>query len=260
MSIAPRTDDPTRRSGWVRVRRTSSTTLSTQRRIEVVGARRPAGDVALVARRLVADGEATDPVVHRSRDAGGADRVERVHRRHQAEAGRRGQPTEPWHVEFALAHHGDEHVQRLLGDAVDLLDVQQRPVAQRRRERTVDEHVRVVALGHHPGRIEVADEPGRGEFGVALDELETDAQLEGDGAQQRRLAGAGRPLDEDVAVGDERGDDEFDLAATADDGRPDAIDERRRVGGRVRHAVSSCSGQEPCTITPRMFSPSRIAW
>ena len=102
----------------------------------------------------------------------------------------------------------------------------------------------------------MADEPGRREFGVALDELEADAELQGDGAQERRLAGAGGTLDQDVSIGDEGRDDEFDLALAPDDGRPDALDERCGVGGRVQ----AWTDQEPCTITPRMFSPSRIAW
>ena len=69
-------------------------------------------------------------------------------------------------------------------------------VAHRRDQRAVDEHVGVVALGEHPRRVEVADEAGRRQLGVALDELEADAELVGDGAQQRRLAGARRALDE----------------------------------------------------------------
>ena len=101
----------------------------------------------------------------------------------------------------------------------------------------------------------MADESGRREFGVALDELEAHTELERDGAQERRFAGAGGTLDQDVSIGDEGRDDEFDLALAPDDGRPDALDERGGVGGRFRHG-----DQEPCTITPRMFSPSRIAW
>jgi hypothetical protein len=44
---------------------------------------------------------------------------------------------------------------------------------------------------------------------VALDELESDAQHVRDGAQERRLAGSGRPFENDVAVGVESSDDEF---------------------------------------------------
>ena len=124
-------------------------------------------------------------------------------------------------------------------------------------QRAVDEHVGVVALGQHPGRVEVADEAGRGELGVALDELEADAELVGDGAQQRRLAGARRALEQDVAVGGQRGDDELDLAAAADD-------VGRRLG-RARPAVDVSDARrdrvgQSWTMTPRMFSPSRIAW
>ena len=90
-------------------------------------------------------------------------------------------------------------------------------IAHRRDERAVDEDVGVVALGEHTGRVEVADEAGRGQLGVALDELEADAELVGDGPQQRRLAGAGRALDEDVAPGVEGGQHELELALAPDE-------------------------------------------
>ncbi len=212
--------------------------------VEVGATRLAQRDLAFVGGGLIVDSEAAHPVVHRARDAGGADGIERVHRRDEAETGRRGEPTEARHVELALAHHRDQHVQRLFGDAVDLLDVQQRPVAQRRRERPVDEDIGVVPLGHHPCRIEVADEASRGQLGVALDELEPDAEFVRHGAQQRRLAGAGRPLDDHVTVGDQRSDDQFDLTSSADDGRADRRDEFRRLQGRgwdsgLRHVTSS---------------------
>ena len=40
----------------------------------------------------------------------------------------------------------------------------------------------------------MTDQPGRSQLGVALDELEAEAELVGDGAQQRALAGARRAL------------------------------------------------------------------
>ena len=86
----------------------------------------------LVVGVLVAHRQAAAPVVDGGGDAGGADGVERVHRRDQPEARRRGDHVaEPGHVQLALAHHRDEHVERLLRDPVDLLDVEQRAVAQR---------------------------------------------------------------------------------------------------------------------------------
>ena len=127
-------------------------------------------------------------------------------------------PPEPRHVELALAHHRDEDVERLLRHPIELLDVQQRPVTHRRDQRPVDEDVGVVPLGEHPGRIEVPDESRRRQLGVALDELEADAQLVGDGPEQRRLAGAGRPLDHDVAAGVERGEHELELPPPPDAG------------------------------------------
>ena len=136
---------------------------------------------------------------------------------------------EPGHVQLPLAHHRDEHVERLLGDPVELLDVEQRAVAHRRDQRAVDEHVGVVALGQHPGRVEVPDEAGRRQLGVALDELEADAELVGDGPQQRRLAGAGRALDEDVASGVEGGQHELQLALAPDEPAAEAVERRPRI-------------------------------
>ena len=212
--------------------------------VELVRAGGAERDLALVGRRLVVDGEPADTVVHRAGDARRPDRVERIHRCHEPESRRRRQATETGNVQFALAHHGDQDVQRLLGHTVDLLDVQQRPVAQRRCEWPVDEDVGVVALGHDPGRVEVTDQACRCEFGVALDELEADAELVGDGTQQRRLPGAGGTLDHDVTVGDQRRHDQLDLSPATHDGGSDRCDEFRwssrcSVAGRFRHVPSS---------------------
>ena len=58
------------------------------------------------------------------------------------------------------------------GHPVELLDVEQAAGAQRRDQRAVDEDLLDVAVGEHPGRVEVADQPRRGQLGVALDEEE----------------------------------------------------------------------------------------
>ena len=72
------------------------------------------------------------------------------------------------------------------------------------------------------------------------------------GAQQRRLAGAGRALQEHVAVGREGSDDEIDLASPARrPGSSSAVDE---------FVVFTRSiGRQSNMMTPRMFSPLRIA-
>ena len=93
-SMAPRTDEPMRRSGWSRVRRTSVDHLGQPRSVD----RRLAG--AAAARRsrasssavLVVHRQPAHAVVDGSRDAGRADRVERVHGRHQPEARARPRP------------------------------------------------------------------------------------------------------------------------------------------------------------------------
>jgi hypothetical protein len=205
----------------------------------------PERDRVLLGGRLVRHGEPAHPVVDRTGDACGADGVEGVHRSDEAEPRCGGDVTEARHVQLAFAHHRDEHVQRLLRHPVDLLDVEERPLSQRRHERAVDEHVRVVPVCEHSSGIEVTDQPGRCQLGVALDELEPDAELVRDRSQQRRLPGAGRPLDEHVTVGCQCRDDELDLAPAADELRPEALDE--------------CHGAS-WTMIPRRFSPSRIAW
>ena len=177
----------------------------------------PFDDGHLFDRRLVVDGQPADAVVDGAGDARRPDGVERVHRRHEPEAVGGDDPSEPWDVQLALAHHGDQDVEGLLRHPVELLDVQQGAVAHGRDERTVDEHVGVVAIGQHTGGIEVPDQAGRRQLGVALDELEADAELVGDGPQERRLAGPRRPLDEDVAAGVEGGEHELQLAPPADE-------------------------------------------
>jgi hypothetical protein len=147
-------------------------------------------------------------------------------------------------VDLALAHRGDEHVEGLLRHPVELFDVEQGAVAEGADERSVDEHLGVVPLGEDPGRIEVTDQARRRQFGVALDELEPDAELVGHLAQERRLAGARGSLEEDVAVGGERGHHEVDLPAPA----------HHRTGQPGDQLVHQSK-----RMTPRMFSPLRIA-
>ena len=120
-------------------------------------------------------------------------------------------------MQFLFAHHGDQHVERLFGNAVDLFHVEQGTLGHRRDQGAVHEHVGGIAINQYAGRVEVAHQTRRGEFGIAFNELETDAEFVGDGAQQRALTGARRPLEHDVAIGGQRGDHEFELAAPADD-------------------------------------------
>ena len=249
MSMAPRTDEPIRSSGWARVSRTSSTTLATHAASARRLTGRPGHHRRLLGGVLVVHQQAARPVVHGRGDPGRPHGVERVHGGHQAEAGRGLDMSEPRHAQLALAHHGDEDVERLLRDAVDLLDVQQRAVPQRLEQRAVDEDLRAVALGEHPRRVEVPDEARRRQLGVALDEGEADAQLVGDRPEQGRLARTRRPLQQDVAAG---GRARRRRSPAPAGGRPHGGGAGR--GGRPR------SARQSKTITPRMFSPSRMAW
>ena len=70
------------------------------------------------------------------------------------------------------------------------------------------------------------DEPGRRQLGVALHELEADAELVGHRPQQRRLPGARRTLEQDVPPGGERGHDQLELATPADDVPAQAVEQR----------------------------------
>ncbi len=122
----------------------------------------------------------------------------------------------------ALGHHGDQHVQRLLGDPVDLLDVEQRTLTERPHQRAVDEHVGRVALAEDAGGIEVADQPGRRQFGVALDELEPWPVSAAMDRSRVDLPVPGGPSN-DVTVGERGCDDQFDLSSA----RPPARSDRR---------------------------------
>jgi hypothetical protein len=103
------------------------------------------------------------------------------------------------------------------------LDVQEAALAHRLQQRPVDEVVRAVVLAQHPGRVVVADQLGRREIGVALDEDQRDAPLGRDGPQQGALAGARRPLQDDVAGRGHRGEHEGELALAADQVRGDPV-------------------------------------
>ena len=107
--------------------------------------------------------------------------------------GAAGMRPEPGHVDLALGERADEHVEGLLRDAVELLDVEQPALAQRRDQRAVDEDLRQVAGLEHERGVEVADQPRRRQLRVALDELDAEVGGVGDGAQQRRLPVPGGP-------------------------------------------------------------------
>ncbi len=138
-------------------------------------------------------------------------------------------PSESRHVEFTLTHHGNQHVERLFGNPVEFLDVQQRPVLQRSGKWTGNEDVRVISLAQHAGRVEVTNEARRREFGIALNKLETNVHLASDTAEQGRFAGAGRALDQNVAVGVDRGDHELDFADAADHTGPQPVEQGTQV-------------------------------
>ena len=198
------------------------------------GVGRPAQrhDVRLGLRGLVVHRDPAGAVVDRRGDPLGAHRVERVHRRDQPEPRLRPHQPEPRHGQLGLGHHRDQDVQRLLGDPVDLLDVQQAALAQRPHQRAVDEDVGGVPLGEHLRRVEVPDQPGRGQLGVALDEVERRRPLRGDGPQQRRLPRPRRALEQHVRAAVEGGHEQLDLAGPVEDGESVTEHTQARASGR----------------------------
>ena len=127
-------------------------------------------------------------------------------------------------MQLALAHHRDEHIERLFRNAVDLFDIQQRAFAHCADERTIDKHIGVVSVGEHPRRVEVTNEARRGEFGIAFDKFESEAEFVGNGTQQRALTGARRPLEQNMTICVEGRQHQFDFALTTNDMRTQPVE------------------------------------
>src|SRR6185437_6926805 len=177
---------------------------------------RELNDLAFVLGVLVADGDSAGPVVQRHRQPGGAHRVVRVHGRDQPEALVGGDAAQPRHVDLALGHDGEQNVDGLLRDPVELLDVQQPAVAHGPYQRPVGEVLRTVPLLEHERRVEGPDEAGRGQLGAALNQDEFGVPGRRDLPQQGGLAGARRPLEQNVGARRERGPDQLQLALAPD--------------------------------------------
>ncbi len=83
------------------------------------------GDATLGRCILVAEHDAADAVGDSLADPRRADRVERVHRGDQPELGVGLHQPEPRHRDLALGQDGDQDVEGLLRDPVELLQVEQ---------------------------------------------------------------------------------------------------------------------------------------
>ena len=210
---------------------------------------------------LVAEHDPAHPVGDGLRDPRGAHGVERVHRGDQPEVLARDHRAQPRDGDLALGEHGDEDVERLLRDAVELLHVQQAAPTHRRDQRAVDEVLGAVALGEHLGRVELADQPRGRELGVALDEHDLLARVRRDGPQQGGLAGAGRPLQHHVPPGRERDGEYLALATQADDRRELDHGSSRMRDECTRECRSFLrSDDQSKTTTPFWFLPSCMSW
>src|SRR6185369_10211498 len=119
------------------------------------------GDGPFRGRVLVAEDDPADPVGDRVTDPRGTYRVERVHGGDQPEAGIRLDQPQPGYRDLALGQHGDQDVERLLRDPVELLQVEQGPGAHGAQQRAVGEAVRHVPAGQYQRRVVLADQPGR---------------------------------------------------------------------------------------------------
>ena len=153
-------------------------------------------------------------------------------------------------MDLPFRQGGDEDVEGLLGNPVELLDVEQAPFPQGRDEGPFGEGLGEVAPLQHQGGVVGADEARRREFGVALDELHPPARGRGHDPQQRRLPHPGRAFEDDVAARPQRRHEHLGRAAQPDDALVDAAEEggrreprRHRRGSRAVPLVAAGFGQ-----------------
>ena len=193
-SMAPRTDEPIRTSGCSRVRRTRSTTLA--RQSGSTHDRRAASTICCLGRRRSGSpsrcgrcGRTPPPrsARCRRRRRGSSPRPGGTRARPRTRPSR-GTCSSPSLITVM------QDVERLLGDAVELLDVEQR--RRRAAPSTSGPSTKIsgdVALGQHPRRVEVPDQPGRASARRCPRRRGTaTSRAAGHGAQQGGLAGAGR--------------------------------------------------------------------
>ena len=175
-SMAPRTLEPRRSSGCARVARVIATASATSRVVGAAGAHRD--DVALPRRR---------PGSRRRGGTSGRRRESEIRAvptlsngfidASTRNVGCRGDHADPGHRDLPLGHRAEQHVERVLGRPVELLDVEEPAALHRLHQRAGHEVVRAVVLAQHPGRVVVADQPGRRQLGVALDQHERHAPV-----------------------------------------------------------------------------------
>ena len=171
-------------------------------------------------------------------DPCGPDRVERIHGRDQAEPGIGVHHAEPGDGDLALGKHGDQDVERLFRDPVELLQVQQCAGPHCPQQRAVSEGGGYVPAGEHLGRIVLSYQTCWREFRVAFREHHGLARMTGYIPQQRGLAGARRPLDHHVPAGFQCDRQDLAFPAEPDNGRPAAQRARWPGGLRRCHAGS----------------------
>ena len=187
-------------------------------------------DVALRRRRLVAHRDPAGAVVECAGHPGGAHGVEGVHGGDQAETRGGDDAPQTRYGDLLLGHRSEEHVQGLLGNAVELLDVEEPTGSHRLEQRPVLEDLGGIAALQDQGWVEVPDEPGGGELGVALHEDEGDLTVVRDLAQQRGLAGARWAFEQHVGTTEQRGLEELGLLDAGDGAQGRGV--RRRTPGR----------------------------
>ena len=127
-------------------------------------------------------------------------------------------------MDLTFGHGRDHKVEGLLGNPVQLLDIEQRPLTDCFGQGSVDEDVWRVSVGQHAGRIELASQPGWRELGVALDEHERHLGLSGESAQQCRFPSARWSIEQHVALGCQGRNEDLCFSSPPDDGLADGID------------------------------------
>ena len=184
---------------------------------------------------LIADLEVLEPVADGLGEVAGGDVLRRVLRRHDLEPFGGAHLPEVRHLHQPLVERGQQQVLRGLGQAVQLVQEEDTPLAHGPHQRSRDEGLLAVAAREDQRRVEPAGEATLGEAVVAVHAHRLAAEGVADGERERRLARAHRPLQQQVpAAGEHRVRGGHLLRASDHGDRP----------------VARSAGQEPASGRP----------
>ena len=114
----------------------------------------------------------------------GTNSVKRVHGGHETEVVVCLHVPEPGHMNFAFRQRSDEDVESLLGDAVELLEIQHFAIGEGVHKWTWHEGICHISTIENYRWIVMAHEAARRELSVAFHEFESNACRVRDGSQQ----------------------------------------------------------------------------